>query len=40
MQCENDGTCVDEVDAYTCLCQEGYTGQFCETGKKGKCISV
>ena len=26
----NNGTCVDEVGTFTCECEAGYTGQFCE----------
>ena len=27
------GTCIDEVNGYSCQCQAGYTGEFCEEGK-------
>ena len=30
--CQNGGTCVDVVNAYTCNCVLGYTGNNCETG--------
>ena len=30
--CENGATCKDEVNAYSCVCAEGYTGVDCETG--------
>ena len=30
--CQNGGTCVDVVNAYTCNCVPGYTGEDCETG--------
>ena len=30
--CQNGGTCVDVVNAYTCNCVPGYTGDNCETG--------
>lgn len=26
--CLNNGTCQDEIDAYSCLCLPGYTGEF------------
>ena len=28
--CQNGGTCSDEVNAYNCICVEGYTGTDCE----------
>ena len=28
--CQNDGTCIDGVNAYTCTCISGYTGVNCE----------
>uniref|UniRef100_A0A1X7ULX8 EGF-like domain-containing protein n=1 Tax=Amphimedon queenslandica TaxID=400682 RepID=A0A1X7ULX8_AMPQE len=28
--CLNNGTCVDLVTNYTCLCPEGFTGNNCE----------
>ena len=31
--CLNGGTCVDEIDSYTCNCQPGYNGTNCENGK-------
>ena len=24
------GDCVDQINSYTCQCQEGYTGRDCE----------
>lgn len=32
--CQNDGTCTDVINGYTCDCTDGYTGTFCETGIK------
>ena len=29
--CENGGTCVDEVNSYSCTCDPGFTGQSCES---------
>ena len=28
--CENEGTCEDEVNAYTCACAPGYNGTHCK----------
>ena len=33
--CENNGTCIDRVNIYTCKCTAGYTGNNCETGTSG-----
>ena len=30
--CTHNGTCIDDVNSFTCSCVEGYTGQVCETG--------
>ena len=30
--CVNGGTCVSQVDSYTCDCLPGYTGLTCQTG--------
>ena len=30
--CQNDGTCTDGVDSFTCDCVAGYTGTNCMTG--------
>ena len=30
--CQNDGTCTDQVNAYICTCDLGYTGVHCEIG--------
>ncbi|XP_060565064.1 neurogenic locus notch homolog protein 2-like isoform X2 [Ruditapes philippinarum] len=29
-QCQNSGTCVDGINAYTCTCLPGYNGDNCE----------
>ena len=31
--CRNDGTCVDQIDAYLCSCVSGYTDPECSTGE-------
>ena len=30
--CQNNGTCVDKVNDYECLCTVGFEGQNCEIG--------
>ena len=27
------GTCVDQINSFQCICQSGFTGIHCETGK-------
>ncbi|XP_035661274.1 uncharacterized protein LOC118405716 [Branchiostoma floridae] len=29
--CENDGTCVDDINSYTCTCPPGYGGDNCQS---------
>uniref|UniRef100_A0A8C3PAB4 Coagulation factor VII n=1 Tax=Chrysemys picta bellii TaxID=8478 RepID=A0A8C3PAB4_CHRPI len=31
--CQNGGTCVDQFQAYVCLCPEEYKGKNCEKGQ-------
>ena len=31
--CQNEGSCVKKIGAYTCNCEAGCTGDNCETGK-------
>jgi len=31
--CQNGGTCVDNVNGFTCACVSGYDGTSCETGR-------
>ncbi len=33
VSCFNGGTCVDLVDDWECVCEVGYTGVQCQTGK-------
>ena len=33
VQCLQGGVCVDGIQSYTCQCQEGWTGEHCDTGK-------
>ena len=30
--CKNNGSCVDGVGSYTCVCSQGYIGEECEIG--------
>ena len=32
--CLNGGTCLDLVANFSCLCELGFTGTLCETGKR------
>ena len=31
--CQNGATCIDDVNQYTCSCDEGYEGTDCDTSK-------
>ena len=31
--CQNGGTCIDDVNTYTCLCASGYAGVNCNGGE-------
>ena len=31
--CTNGATCVDAIAGYSCQCQAGYVGTWCETGE-------
>ena len=30
--CQNSGSCIEEMDGYTCDCLAGFTGVHCESG--------
>ena len=30
--CRNGATCADDVNQYSCICVDGYSGTHCETG--------
>ena len=32
--CENDGTCIEDEDDYTCTCVPGFTGRNCQTSNE------
>ena len=34
--CRNEGTCVDGINGYTCICPANFTGINCERGCSGK----
>lgn len=31
VDCSGHGQCVDEIRAFTCICDQGYTGDICDT---------
>ena len=37
--CQNGGTCIDAVNSYTCNCDLGYSGDYCETNID-ECASI
>ena len=34
--CAHGGTCQNLVNAFSCTCPSGYTGNMCETGRESK----
>jgi len=30
--CDNGGSCIDEINGYTCKCATGYEGMHCNGG--------
>lgn len=33
LPCQNNGTCIDGINEFTCLCDEFHEGQYCELAK-------
>ena len=31
--CQNNGTCIDEINRFTCNCADGFSGNVCETSE-------
>ena len=31
--CQNNGTCIDEINRFTCICASGFSGFVCETSR-------
>ena len=29
--CQNDGSCIDGINSYECICVDGWSGENCET---------
>ena len=41
MTCENDGICAkDHNDDLQCFCPQGYSGQYCEHGKRISILDI
>ena len=38
--CQNNGTCAEVINSFTCQCMPGWTGTKCETGKQICCINA
>ena len=38
--CQNDGTCVDGINSYSCSCLAGYSGPNCESSEYSSLISI
>ena len=37
--CLNDGTCIDDVNSFSCLCADGFEGDFCNRGEH-RCMLI
>ncbi|KAH3883047.1 hypothetical protein DPMN_006997 [Dreissena polymorpha] len=35
--CQNDGTCDNQQNGYTCACTQGWTGPICDQGGINLC---
>ena len=33
LPCQNNGTCVDEINRFSCNCTSAFSGFFCETSR-------
>ena len=31
--CQNNGTCIDEINRFMCICADGFSGNVCETSE-------
>ena len=41
LTCENDGICAkDHNDDLQCFCPQGYSGQYCEHGKRTSILDI
>ncbi|KAJ8314704.1 hypothetical protein KUTeg_006854 [Tegillarca granosa] len=38
--CQNNGTCIDKVNNYTCICNKQDLGPNCETGNQNKSQNI
>ena len=36
--CENNGTCINSVNMFSCQCPAGYFGNNCQSGRKFMCL--
>ena len=38
--CQNGGTCVDQVNGFVCMCEDGFEGDVCQTGTTMDSLSL